>query len=260
MPLPPRLRADRWVRTEMDPFSDIAETYDWTEQSTEDIPFFVDLARQAEGPILEIGAGTGRTTIPVAELGKPVTALDISESMLSRAKSKAASHSIRFRIGDFRSLSLGQTFGLILAPGRVFEHALSDAERQSAFGGCACHLKQTGILALHVWGPPADTDSTSPEKTMSIGPTDQHGTLLFSWREERDFGAQVREHYFRIEETDGQRRTWAHDPIKVRWYTAESLDALGQAVGLRVCNRFRDFHGAPYESGSLNLIWIYEKE
>jgi 2-polyprenyl-3-methyl-5-hydroxy-6-metoxy-1,4-benzoquinol methylase len=58
----------------MDEFADIAETYDWTEQSTEDTPFFVDLASQAQAPILEIGAGTGRITIPVAKLGKPVTA------------------------------------------------------------------------------------------------------------------------------------------------------------------------------------------
>ncbi len=52
----------------MNEFADIAETYDWTEQSTVDIPFFVDLARQAESPILELGAGTGRITIPIAGL------------------------------------------------------------------------------------------------------------------------------------------------------------------------------------------------
>ncbi len=244
----------------MDQFADIAETYDWTEQSTDDIPFFVDLVRQAEGPILELGAGTGRITVPVAELGKPVTALDVSESMLSRAKGKVTSQSITFQIGDFRALSLDRKFGLILAPGRVFEHALSDAERQSAFSGCARHLKQSSLLALHVWGPPSDTNPTPQEKTTSIGPTDQHGTLLFSWREERDFRTEMRKHYFRIQETDGQKRAWSHDPIEVRWYTADALDTLGQAAGLTVCNRFRDFHGGPYEPGALNMIWVYRKE
>jgi len=244
----------------MDPFSDIAETYDWTEQSTDDIPFFIKLARQTDGPILELGAGTGRITIPVAELGKPVIALDVSESMLSRAEAKVLSQNISFQTGDFRSLSLDQTFGLILAPGRVFEHAFSDTERESAFEGCSRYLKQTGTFVLHVWGPPADEDPTPPEKTTSIGPTDQHGTILFSWREERNFAKEIRKHYFRVEEIDGQNRMWMHDPIDLRWYTEDVLDTIGQAVGLTVCDRFRDFHGGPYEPDSLNMIWIYRKE
>ena len=253
--------AGRWVRAEMDQFSDIAQTYDWTEQSTDDIPFFVDLARRSGDPILDLGAGTGRITIPVAELGKPVVALDVSESMLSRARAKAMSHSnIKFEIGDLRSLSLRHSFGLILAPGRVFEHAMSDPERRSAFAGCARHLKPEGILALHVWGPPVDTLPTPQEKTRSIDATDQHGMLLFSWRKERDFGTETRKHYFRIEETDGQKREWVHDPIEVCWYTASALDSLGPAVGLSVSGRFRDFRGDPYQPGSLNMIWVYRKE
>lgn len=244
----------------MNEFAEIAETYDWTERSTDDIPFFVDLTRQARGSILELGAGTGRITIPVAAVGNPVTALDISEAMLSRARAKSASQTIDFRIGDFRSLALGQTFGLILAPGRVFEHAISDGERQSAFDGCARHLKQRGQLALHVWGPPADTNPTPQEKTKSIPPTDQHGTLMFSWREERDVKTEMRKHYFRIQETDGKKRTWTHDPIEVRWYTADALDTLGRAVGLTVRDRFQNFHGSSYQLGSLNMIWVYKKE
>jgi SAM-dependent methyltransferase len=245
----------------MDQFSDIAQTYDWTEHSTDDIQFFVDLASQEEGPILELGAGTGRITIPVAELGKPVFALDISKSMLSRAMAKARSHSnIHFKTGDFRSFSLCQRFRLILAPGRVFEHAMSGPERRSAFAGCAYHLKPEGILALHVWGPPADTNPTPPEKTKSLDATDQHGTLLFSWREERNFEAETRKHYFKIKETDGQKREWAHDPIEVCWYTANVLDKLGHVAGLTVFGRFRDFHGGPYQPGSLNMIWVYRKE
>ena len=72
----------------MDKFANIAETYDWTEQSTDDIKFFLNFAKKVQGPILEIGAGTGRITIPLSEQGNIVTALDISESMLLRAKAK----------------------------------------------------------------------------------------------------------------------------------------------------------------------------
>jgi len=247
----------------MDDFADVAETYDWTEQSTEDISFFVDLASQAQAPILEIGAGTGRITIPVAKLGKPVIALDISEAMLSRARgkwnAKGNSSDVSFVLGDFRSLSLHQTFGLILAAGRTFEHASSDADRQEAFTRCSGHLQPSGILAIYVWGPPVDVDPKPPEKSRMIDPTDEHGRLRFSWREERDFGKESRKHYFRLEEIDGQGRTWEHDPIELRWYTQDVLDALGQAAGLTVHSRFGDFRGNAYKPGSLHMIWVYRK-
>lgn len=243
----------------MNEFADIAETYDWTEQSTSDIPFFVDLARQAESPILELGAGTGRITIPIAGLGKPVVALDISESMLSRAKAKANSDNVSFLIGDFRSLALDQTFGLILAPGRTFEHALSDSDRGEAFRRCSSHLKPSGLLTLYVWGPPSDAETAPPKKSKLIDPADEHGTLRFSWREERDFGNELRTHHFRVEELDGQMRTWEHDPIQIRWYTADVLDELGKSVNLTVRDRHQDFEGTPYTDGSLHMVWTYKK-
>ena len=248
----------------MDEFAGIAETYDWTERSTDEIPFFAELAAKAQGPILEIGAGTGRITVPIAKLGKPVTALDISRAMLSRAQAKwdaeGDSQEVSFVIGDFRTLSLNRKYGLIIAPGRTFEHAISDADRQEAFSRCHAHLQNSGILAMYVWGPPSDADPAPPEKSRMIEPTDEHGCLQFSWREERDFGRELRRHYFRVEEVDGRRRTWKHDPIELRWYTPEMLDALGEVVDLTVHSRFDDFRGSPYRRGSLHMIWLYRKQ
>ena len=247
----------------MDEFADIAETYDWTEQSTDDLPFYLGLARKTPGPILEIGAGTGRVALPVARLGKPVTALDISEAMLARARSKWQAEGngpgLSFVLGDFRSLSLGKSFRLILAPGRVFEHAVSDFDREAAFYGCAAHLFSSGTLALYVWGPPSDSNAAPPEKSSLIQPTREHGALRFWWREQRDFADQTRTHYFRIEELDGRKRVWNHRPIKIRWYTPDALDRLGEKAGLSVNNRFGDFTGRPFVPGSLHMIWTYMK-
>ncbi|MFH0907319.1 MAG: class I SAM-dependent methyltransferase [bacterium] len=248
----------------MDEFADIAETYDWTELSTDDLPFYLQLAREAPGPILEIGAGTGRVTIPLARLGKPVTALDISDAMLARIRSKwqaqGDGQNLSFMPGDFRSLSMAQSFALMVAPGRVFEHAVSDSERQAAFRGCATHLSSSGILALHVWGPPSDSNFTQPEKSSIIQPTQTHGTLRFSWREERHFPQGTRTHYFRVEELDGQKRVWNHKPIEVRWFTPGDLDELGENVGLRVEKRLSNFVGRPFTPSGLNMIWVFRKK
>lgn len=248
------------VQDMTDRFAEIAQTYDWTDQPGDDIPFFTGLAPQKRGWVLEIGAGTGRITVRVAAQGNPVAALDVSESMLSRARAKATAGTVSFVLGDFRALSLNQTFTLILASARVFEHALSDSERHAAFVRCAAHLQRSGIFALHIWGPPADNDLAPPEKCTQIDPTDEHGRLSFYWREERDFVKELRRHYYRIREIDRRKRVWEHGPIELRWYTREALDELGRAAGLTVKQRFRDFHQNPWETGSLNMIWVYRKE
>ena len=175
------------------------------------------------------------------------------------AASKAVVVDANKDVGDFRNLSLNQRFDLILAPARVFEHAVSDSERQAAFSGCATHLTFAGTLAVHVWGPPVAPDPAPPEKSRMIAPTPEHGTLRFSWREERDFSRESRTHCFRLEELDGLRRTWRHNPIEIRWYTHEALDVLGRNAGLKIVHRYRDFNRTPFEPGSLHMIWVYRK-
>lgn len=244
----------------MDQFVNIAETYDWTEQSTDDIQFFLDFAKKVQGSILEIGAGTGRISIPLAAQGKTITAIDISESMLSHAKEKCDTNNISFVVADFLSFSLDKDFELIIAPARVFEHAITDAERKAAFSNCFKHLQQGGYLVLYVWGPPSDTNPEPPEKGKLIDSSDNHGQLRFYWREKRVFEKQLRTHHYRIEETDGQKRTWRHEPIELRWYTPEDLDDTANFVGFTVQGRYQDFAFTPYKSGSLHMIWVCKKE
>src|SRR2546428_1713989 len=69
-----------------------ARRYDeWSAQMTEDIPFYVDLARKADGPLVELAIGNGRVAIPVAQAtGQPVIGIDSSPAMLGQARARAA--------------------------------------------------------------------------------------------------------------------------------------------------------------------------
>jgi SAM-dependent methyltransferase len=247
----------------MDPFAGIAETYDWTETGFGDVRFWVECGRQATGPILEIGAGTGRITLPLAEEGMEVVALDLSEAMLAHARRKAAKRHLvpapLFLVGDFHSLALDRAFGLILAPARVLEHALTPAQRRAAFSRCALHLRPSGRLAVHVWGPPPDEETTPPGNSRSIEAADDHGRLEFSWEEERNFVAGTRTHHFRVQELEGPMRSWRHDPILLGWYQADELDRLGEEAGLRPVGRYSDFERTPWAPGAIQMIWIFER-
>ncbi|HEU5198551.1 MAG TPA: class I SAM-dependent methyltransferase, partial [Ktedonobacterales bacterium] len=93
-------------------------------ETAEDLRFCVELARSVGGPVLELGAGTGRSAMEIAQRGLAVTALEPSQRMLEWAKSKAeqrsAKHPVEWVEGELTSFALdGRRFKLILAPDNV---------------------------------------------------------------------------------------------------------------------------------------------
>src|SRR5262245_59086632 len=91
----------------------------WAAHMTADIAFYVDLAAEAAGPIVELAVGNGRVAIPIArETGRVVIGIDSSPAMLAQARTKAADAGVQLdlREGDIRELDLGEPAGLIYCP------------------------------------------------------------------------------------------------------------------------------------------------
>ena len=89
---------------------------------TEDVPFYVELARESEGPLVELAVGNGRVAIPVArETGRPVLGIDISPVMLAQARERAAAAGVELELRkeDMRDLELDEPAGLIYVPFRA---------------------------------------------------------------------------------------------------------------------------------------------
>ena len=93
----------------LEAFSD-AIAYDFGDSSDTGVAFYSALAEEAGGSVLEIACGTGRVTIPIAQLGFPVTGLDIVPGMLARARSRSAGLPIRWVEGDARTFHLDERF------------------------------------------------------------------------------------------------------------------------------------------------------
>lgn len=108
---------------------------EWSAPMTADIPFYVELARQAEGPLVELAVGNGRVAIPVAQAtGRPVIGIDSSPAMLAQARSRAAEAGVELdlREGDMRDLALDQPAGLIYCPFRALLHLPTWGDRRRA--------------------------------------------------------------------------------------------------------------------------------
>src|SRR4051794_22064190 len=137
-----------------------AAFYDITSEGLEgDVQFYLEEARAAGSPVLELGAGTGRTLIPIAEAGIDVVGLDLSPAMLQVAREKVdrlpseVQAHIELVEGDMRDFSLGRKFALVTIPYRAFLHLMTVQDQRAALARIREHMRDDGKLMLNIFDP-----------------------------------------------------------------------------------------------------------
>ena len=147
-----------------DAYDVLGETYDvWCLSVTEDIAFYVDLALESGGPVLEIGVGSGRVAIPICLTGVKVVGIDTSPTMMAMAAAKAAPHHLDLELiaADMRAIPELGEFPLVIVPFRAFLHLAEDAERLAVLQRLRELLAPGGTLAFDVFHPhPLDISQT----------------------------------------------------------------------------------------------------
>ena len=132
-----------------------APVYDtWAADMTEDVDFYVELAREAEGPIIELAAGSGRIAIPIAQrTGKRVIGIDLSTAMLDIARARAAEASVDVELheGDMRDLDFEQASDLVICPYRALLHLPTWRDRRRVFERVARALRPGGRFAWNAF-------------------------------------------------------------------------------------------------------------
>jgi SAM-dependent methyltransferase len=143
----------------------IADYYDESpvvKGRSQDVAFYRDAARDFGDPVLELGCGTGRITMALAETGKRITGLDLSERMLERAVKKRAALRVEARErvhlvqGDMTRFDLGEKFRLIIIPFRPFQHLLEVRQQMDCLDCARKHLAPEGRLILDVFQTDAE--------------------------------------------------------------------------------------------------------
>jgi hypothetical protein len=127
---------------------------EWSAHMTADIAFYVDLAHQADGPLVELAIGNGRVAIPVARAtDKRVTGIDSSPAMLELARVSAAEAGVDLdlRQGDMRDLALDKPAALIYCPFRALLHLPTWSDRRRTFERVAASLLPEGRFAWNAF-------------------------------------------------------------------------------------------------------------
>jgi SAM-dependent methyltransferase len=201
----------------------------------EDLPLWRDLVTIHGGPVLDIGAGTGRVTLHLAGQGHAVVALDRSPDLLAALRARAEGLPVETVVADARDFDLGgRRFGLILVPMQTVQ-LLGGAGGRARFLRCArAALAPGGLLAIAI----ADALETFDEvRCMPPLPDIReidgivYASRPVSVTNETD-GAVIR----RIRETVdvAGRRTVEEDLISLDHVDPATLEAEGAAAGLRV--------------------------
>ncbi|MEK6275434.1 MAG: class I SAM-dependent methyltransferase [Actinomycetota bacterium] len=237
--------------SEYDPF---AEIYDeWSEHMTEDVAFYVDLAREAEGPIVELAVGNGRVAIPVArETGRKVIGIDLSPAMLAQARERADAEEVdlELREGDMRDLELDEPAGLIYSPFRSLLHLPSWQDRRRVFERVAAALRPGGRFAWNAFV----FDPMIAARLAQEG-TGQHAEGSRIWRR-MDYDPTDS----RIDIT-----AWVDQPgegerkLSLWWVNRAEWEGLIEVAGLEVEALYGDFDRRPLGTEDREFVWVTRK-
>jgi SAM-dependent methyltransferase len=255
-----------------DPYASIADLYDFTyEDFSDDVEFYDNLAQSLDGPLLELGAGSGRVALRLAARGYEVVGIDNSPSMLARGRSNLAAAgkidgSLELLPGDMTSFDLGRRFAMVYVAANTFQHLLTTADQQACLRCVARHLEPGSIFAMGVRSPASVSwDASSSDWTP----------LLLNWtRTDPASGDKIMK--FVADHPDPERMvrrlTYVFDRVgndgvvrrsvfetELRHSTQAELTLLLQQVGLRVTHVYGDYDLSPAGSGE-DLVFVARAE
>jgi SAM-dependent methyltransferase len=116
----------------------------------EDLPLWRELAAAAGGPVLDVGAGTGRVSLDLARRGVPVVALDTDASLLAALEHRAAGLPVETVVADARQFTLGRRFPLVLVPMQTLQLLDGPTGRAGFLRRAFAHLEPGGLLAAAI--------------------------------------------------------------------------------------------------------------
>ena len=202
------------------------------------------------GPVLELGAGTGRLAIPLAATGLETHALDGSADMLDRLAAKPGGAGIHCHVADLAGPYPERPFSLVFVAVNTFFGLLTEADQRRAMAAVAEHLAPGGRFVIEAFVPePAHEgdrievrDLAADRVVLSISRTDADGQRASGQFVELRDGQPVR------------LRPWA-----IRWATPDQLDRMAESAGLQLEDRWSTWARGTFEADSPSHVSVYTR-
>jgi SAM-dependent methyltransferase len=214
---------------------------------TEDVPFYLEEARKAGGPLVELGVGTGRIAVPIAAEGIAVIGIDSSLGMLDVCREQAelagVSHLVDLRLGDLREPPVGEPVRLVICPFRAYLHLPTESERLRALRAAHALLLPGGRLIFDVFAPGARDIAETHGRWLEREPgiferanwDERHRTLTLS-----------------VRGPDGE------STMTLSWISPGEWAGLLEQAGFEIEACYGWFDRSPYRGGE-DTVWIAQR-
>ena len=213
------------------------------------IDLLVEIA--GSGRALELGIGTGRIALPLAQRGVPVHGIELSKAMVARLRAKRGGEDIGVTIGDFATTTVDGTFSVAYLVFNTILNLTTQAAQVACFRNVAAHLEPGGCFVIEVGVP--DLQRLPPGETIRAF----HASETRWGFDEYDVANQgLTSHHFEI--VDGRvERERSSIPFRYAW--PSELDLMAQLAGMRLRERWSGWKREPFTSDSRKHVSVWEK-
>jgi SAM-dependent methyltransferase len=243
-------------------WDDYAPFYDWENARTlqrRDVAFWQRLAAAQDGPVLELGCGTGRIAVPVARAGARIVGIDRSDEMLARARKRVMRARVGGRLalvrGDIRDLpfTARTKFSAVLAAYGILQSLTRERDLTRTFTSVARVLRRGGIFAIDVVPDLPKWDEYRNRISLS-GRHGRHSTLTLveTVRQDRAKRLTIFDQEYR--ERRGSERRVHRFSLTFRTLTVPQMRRRLERAGFRILAVLGDYQGGPWDPRA--DVWI----
>ena len=232
----------------------VAATYDESSDKMFDpavvdpaVDFLAQLAHGGRG--LELGIGTGRIALPLAQRGVPVHGIELSKAMVAKLRAKPGGQDIGVTIGDFATARVDGTFNIAYLVFNTIMNLTTQAEQVACFRNVAAHLEPGGSFVIEVGIP--DLRRLPPgERFVVIDGSETHWGI-----DEYDVANQgLISHHFDLRGGEVRKSS---GPFRYVW--PAELDLMAELAGMSLRERWAGWKHEPFTSDSRQLVSVWEK-
>lgn len=232
----------------------IAEVYDdlhaWQLDTESAVEALAGLA--GEGPVLELGVGTGRLALPLVERGLEVHGVDASEAMVAKLREKPGGARVPVAVGDFADVPApGGPYSMVFVAFNTFFGLLTQEAQVRCFRGVAGRLAEGGVFVLEAFVPDVARFDRGQRVDARVVEADRVQLEV-----SRHDAAAQRVDSQVIVATDGGLRLY---PVRIRYAWPSELDLMGRLAGLELRHRWGGWRKEPFTADSLRHVSVYAR-
>lgn len=239
-------------------YDDFADLYDHQyDIYRDDLHFYASVAEKVGGPVLEVGAGTGRVTAFLARRGVNITGLEPSARMIARGQERAAKENLglKFVQGDVRTFKLEERFPLIIAPFNALMHLYTPNEQLQALENLHAHLVTGGQLIFDLYVPRFGKMHTLRHEGETFHAPDGTRTDIFLMQRHDKVRQHIVTEYFMDSVQPGGTLKRRHFELTQRYYTRYEVEWLLRFAGFESPRVTGSFQGGPLEKSSDVMVF-----